>query len=70
MQDPSTGHMQPIPEQQAERFRNEGRCVLAVGQEVEIEGGRFRVAAIGRRFVRLEGLPGVRIRDGGVSDAP
>lgn len=61
MQNPQTGHMEPIPEQQAERLRNEGRCVLRVGQEVELAGGRFRIAAIGRRFVRLEGLPGTRV---------
>lgn len=69
MQNPSTGHMEPIPEQQAERYRNEGRCVLAVGQEVELEGGRFRVAAMGRRFVRLEGLPGQRVNSAAAKEA-
>lgn len=58
MQNPETGHMEPIAADAAPEAKARGVCVLAIGQEVALEGGRFRVAAIGRRFVRLEGLPG------------
>lgn len=61
MQNPNTGHMEALAADEVERMRAQHRCVLAIGQEVELEGGRFRVAAIGRRFVRLEGLPGTTV---------
>ena len=64
MQSPETGHMEPIAEADVQRRRDEGRCVLTIGQHVELAGGHFRVAAIGKRFVRLEGVPGTRVAEG------
>lgn len=64
MQEPSTGYMTPISEADAEAIRKENprvTCVLNVGQRVELEGGTFRVRAIGKRYVQLEGVPGTRV---------
>lgn len=64
MQDPKTGNMVPISKEEFERDRfltpevkPRGRCVLSVGQVVELEGGRFKVVSIGKKMVVLEGLP-------------
>lgn len=64
MQDPKTGHMRPITQEEIDRYHltpeanPRSRCVLSVGQEVVLEGGRFKVASIGKKRVVLEGLPG------------
>ena len=64
MQDPRTGNMVPISQEEFERehlripeAKARNRCVLSVGQEVELEGGRFKVVSIGKKMVVLEGLP-------------
>lgn len=71
MQDPTTGDMIPIGEEFAKALRaghrqaeaearyghTDATRVLCVGEEVHINGGRFKIVSLGRRFVRLEGLP-------------
>lgn len=63
MQDPKTGHMRPMTQEEVDRHfltpevKPRGRCVLSVGQVVEIHGGRFKVVSIGKKMVVLEGLP-------------
>jgi hypothetical protein len=65
MQDPVTGHMHSITEALAVELSNDGKtCVLRIGEVVEIKHGHFRVAAIGKRFIRLEGIPGTVVRRG------
>ena len=64
MQDPKTGHMRPMTQEEIDRHlltpeaKTRSRCVLTVGQEVELEGGLFKVVSIGKKRVVLEGLPG------------
>lgn len=63
MQDPKTGHMRPMTHEEVDRHyltpeaKPRGRCVLSVGQVVELQGGRFKVKSIGKKLVVLEGLP-------------
>ena len=65
MQDPSSGELvkggTTTFEQLHGRLKSEGRDPLMlsfrVGEVVQIKKARFRVAAIGRRFMRLESVP-------------
>lgn len=67
MQDHRSGDMVPL----ADALRPDGPDfipeaergpVFRIGEVLEIRGGRFRVQAMGRRFIRLEGLPGTRVK--------
>jgi hypothetical protein len=67
MWDPGTGRLEPISEEDHNRAAAgeplaDGRKpgpVFRVGEVLEIKGARFRIAAIGRKRLTLEGLPGV-----------
>ena len=45
-----------------------GVCSFVRGEEVSFRGGRFRISNFGKKFLRLEALPGTRMeteaRDG------
>ncbi len=61
MQDPNSGDMKVFSALQAaldeaNKF-DPPAAVFTVGEEVELKGGRFRVQALGKHFVRLESLP-------------
>jgi hypothetical protein len=61
MQNPTTGEMERASSleearQKARKFTPPA-AVFSIGEVVEVKGGRFRVAAIGKRFIRLESLP-------------
>jgi len=42
-----------------------GPVAFRVGEEIGLRRGRFRIVAVGQRFMRLEGLPGTRITQQG-----
>jgi hypothetical protein len=63
MQDPQTGYMHKIPDGIANMLKDVGKPpIFTIGEIIELRGGRFRVAAIGKRFIRFEGLPGTHVR--------
>ena len=39
-------------------------CILSIGDRYTIGGGEFRVVAIGRKFIRLQALPGTVVSRG------
>ena len=41
---------------------NNPDLIFAVGEQVKIKGGDFRIKSIGKKFMILEGLPGTRIK--------
>jgi hypothetical protein len=67
MQDRQTGEMVPVNGLNQEAYdaaipeRRRQGIVLTVGEEVDVKGGRFRVASMGRKMIVLEGLPGTCI---------
>lgn len=58
MQDTVTGHMETVRPVDVPRLKQEGRCVIQVGEIVHINGGTFRVQSIGKKMLLLEGVPG------------
>lgn len=64
MQNPETGMLEPISEELFQQLRGTDACVFQRNQEVEFLNGRFRIAAYGRKFIKLEALPGTRVREG------
>lgn len=75
MQDVTDGSLHKIPGEIAKRLQEHAETcgtplpVFRVGEVLELRGGRFRVTAIGKRYMRLEGLPGTRINDAGTEDS-
>ena len=70
MQDRQTGEMVPVAGLNQGAFdaaipdRRRQGITLTVGEVVDVKGGQFRVASMGRKFVMLEGLPGMSLHDG------
>lgn len=64
MQNPETGALQALPAHEAAAQEARGFCVLRIGEVIEIKGGKFRVSAMGRKFIRLEGMPGSYVEPG------
>lgn len=64
MQNPETGNLEPISEDIYQKLRDTEACVFQRGQEIEFLNGRFRIAAYGKKFIKLEALPGTRVREG------
>ena len=71
MQNPSTGHLEPIDEERYQREREKlaagnphARPVFKKGEILEIRGGRFRVQSIGKKVLVLRGLPGTKGSEG------
>ena len=71
MQDPNTGDIHALTPTPAKLIREDGgkaaTLVFNTGEEVNLKGGRFRIVSIGKRFMRLEGLPGTQL-DGSDAD--
>lgn len=69
MQDRNTGGMAGIPAGVAQRIEEMAKKlgeevpVFRLGEEIMLRGGRFRVAAIGSKYIRLEGLPGTHVQE-------
>ena len=69
MQNPDTGTIEPINEELYQKLRDTEACAFQRNQEVEFMNGRWRIAAYGRKFIKLEALPGTHVReDHGDSD--
>jgi len=71
MQDRDTGEMKRITKDEAHKIQEEearsGKkpptCIIKRGEIVAVNHGVFRVVAIGRKYIRLEGLPGTIVKE-------
>ena len=67
MQDTQTGEMLPIEnlsqeaKDKAQPERARQGITLTVGEILDVKGGRFRVASLGRKMIMLEGLAGTTV---------
>ena len=76
MQNPTTGELFPVKPEEMDELRAQlqqkfaqahpGRPIpepgiFELGEILVIKGCRFRIKAIGQKFMRLEGLPGVKV---------
>ena len=55
-----TPFMAALLAESAERVQKGVPSVFTVGEEIEIKNSRFKVAAIGKNFMRLQLLPRIK----------
>lgn len=56
MQNPDTGRLEIITQEQAVEAKVAGRAVFRVGEVVDLHGGRFRVRKITKKDIILRGI--------------
>ena len=64
MQNLQTGGMEPLTQKRYVEEKKKGTPALfAVGEILDLRGGRFAIKSIGRKMMILEGIPGTRVEE-------